>query len=113
MTDPRPRRPSLRPPQQLGPMPAGRPMETIDQQLVRASVRTAFEVVRHVEEWPAHLSHYRYVRFREFATDGGGLVEMAANRPFVVFVNAKTEKVNILHRRKDGKFGLIEVAVPS
>ncbi len=40
-------------------------------------------------------------------------LEMAANRPFVVFVNAKTEKVNILHRRKDGKFGLIEVAVPS
>src|SRR5678816_2746462 len=68
MTGTRPRRPSLRPPYQLGPMPAGRPMETVDQQLVRANVRTAFEVVRHVEEWPAHLSHYRYVRFREYAT---------------------------------------------
>ena len=40
-------------------------------------------------------------------------LEMAANRPFVVFVNAKTEKVNILHRRKDGRYGLIEVAVPA
>ncbi len=40
-------------------------------------------------------------------------LEMAANRPFVVFVNAKTEKVNILQRRKDGKFGLIEIAIPS
>lgn len=57
-------------------------METIDQQVVRADPRKMFEVVRHVDEWAAHLPHYRYVRFRELATDGGGLVEMAANRPF-------------------------------
>lgn len=82
MTEPRPRRPTLRPPYQLGPMPAGRPMETIDQRLVRSTPRKMFEVVRHVNEWPAHLPHYRFVRFRELATDGGGLVEMAANRPF-------------------------------
>jgi ribosome-associated toxin RatA of RatAB toxin-antitoxin module len=82
MTATQPKRPTLRPPYQLGPMPAGRPMETMDEQLVRASPRQVFEVVRHVEEWPAHLAHYRYVRFRESATDGGGLVEMSANRPF-------------------------------
>ena len=82
MTETRPRRPTLRPPYQLGPMPAGRPMETIDQRLVRSTPRKMFEVVRHVDEWPAHLAHYRFVRFREWATDGGGLVEMAANRPF-------------------------------
>ena len=82
MTDTRTRRPSLRPPFQLGPMPAGRPMETLDEQLVQASVRTMFEVVRHVEEWPAHLAHYRFVRVREAASDGGGLVEMSAYRPF-------------------------------
>ena len=82
MTDTKPRRPSLRPPFQLGAMPAGRPMETVDEQLVRAPVRQVFEVVRHVEEWPAHLSHYRFVRVREAASDGGGLVEMSANRPF-------------------------------
>jgi hypothetical protein len=29
-----------------------------------------------------HLSHYRYVRFRKRSSDGGGLVEMSANRPF-------------------------------
>ena len=57
-------------------------METIDEQLVRASPHQVFEVVRHVEEWPAHLSHYRYVRVREPASDGGGLVEMSAYRPF-------------------------------
>ena len=66
-------------------MPAGRPVETIDEQLVRSDVRTMFEVARHVTEWPAHLRHYRYVRFREYASDGGGLVEMSANRPFGLF----------------------------
>ena len=69
MTASRPARPTLRRPYQLGPMPAGRPMETIDEQLVRASPRQMFEVVRHVEEWPAHLSHYRWVRVREPASD--------------------------------------------
>ena len=82
MTDPRPRRGAPRPPYQLGPMPAGRPMEIVDEQLVHSTVRGMFEVARHVEEWPAHLAHYRYVRFRERASDGGGLVEMSANRPF-------------------------------
>ncbi len=41
-----------------------------------------FEIARQVEHWPAYLPHYRFVRFRHRATDGGGLVEMAANRPF-------------------------------
>src|SRR5439155_109728 len=34
------------------------------------------------ERWPDYLEHYRSVRFRERTRDGGGLVEMAANRPF-------------------------------
>jgi ribosome-associated toxin RatA of RatAB toxin-antitoxin module len=63
-------------------MPLGRPMTTLDERVVAASPRTVFEVVRRVEEWPAHLPHYRWVRFRERASDGGGLVEMAAYRPF-------------------------------
>lgn len=71
-----------RPPFEPGPMPMGRPMETVDERLVRAPVPVTFDVVRAVEEWPAHLRHYRFVRFRERAADGGGIVEMAANRPF-------------------------------
>jgi ribosome-associated toxin RatA of RatAB toxin-antitoxin module len=60
-------------------------METTDERVVRAPPREVFEVVRRVEEWPAHLSHYRFVRMRERASDGGGIVEMSANRPFGVF----------------------------
>lgn len=67
---------------QLGPMPSGRAMETLDECVVRAPVATMFDVVRDVENWPALLSHYRYVRFRRRNPDGGGIVEMSANRPF-------------------------------
>jgi ribosome-associated toxin RatA of RatAB toxin-antitoxin module len=68
----------------LGPMPAGRAMETLDERVVRAPVATVFSIVKDVENWPAHLAHYRYVRFRRRTSDGGGIVEMSANRPFGV-----------------------------
>ena len=73
---------SSRAPYLLGPMPVGRAMTTVDEQIVRAPVRTIFDIVRAVEHWPGYLAHYRFVRFRERASDGGGLVEMSANRPF-------------------------------
>ena len=73
---------SLRSAFDLGPLPVGRAMETVDQQLVRANVYLMFDLARNVEQWPALLDHYRFVRFRERARDGGGLVEMSANRPF-------------------------------
>ncbi len=57
-------------------------MTTIDERLVRAPVRSVFDLARDVERWPAYLTHYRFVRFRERASDGGGVVEMSANRPF-------------------------------
>lgn len=76
--------PATRDPFELGPMPCGRAMRTVDEGFVRAPVAHAFRVVREVERWPAHLPHYRFVRFRERARDGGGIVEMAANRPFGV-----------------------------
>ncbi len=66
----------------LGPMPVGRAMQTIDEQLVRAPVPTIFDIVRQVEQWPALLRHYRWVRFQKRTSDGGGLVAMSANRPF-------------------------------
>jgi len=66
----------------LGQMPLGRTMVTVDERLVRAPLPTIFELAKRVESWPEHLSHYRYVRFREQRSDGGGLVEMSAYRPF-------------------------------
>lgn len=55
---------------------------TRDERVVRAPVETIFKIVRAVEHWPAYLPHYRYVRFVERARDGGGIVQMSANRPF-------------------------------
>jgi hypothetical protein len=69
-------------PHNLGPMPTDRRMTTVDEQLVRAPLAVIFALAADVERWPSHLSHYRYVRFHERRSDGGGLVEMSANRPF-------------------------------
>jgi len=66
----------------LGAMPLGAPMQTVDEQLVRAPLEVMFELASGVERWPDHLAHYRYVKFRERKADGGGIVEMAAYRPF-------------------------------
>lgn len=69
-------------PTSLGPMPLGRAMETVDELLVRAPVQVMFDVVRHVDQWPAHLAHYRYVKYERRDPDDGGVVVMSANRPF-------------------------------
>jgi len=37
-------------------------------------------------------------------------LQMNTSQQFVVFLNAKTEKVNVLYRRKQGNFGVIEPA---
>jgi hypothetical protein len=65
----------------LGPMPSGTLMRTMDEQHVRCPVATIFNIAANVEGWPRHLAHYRYVRFSERA-GRGGIVEMSANRPF-------------------------------
>ena len=72
-------------PFELGPMPLGQPMEVVDDLFVHAPPPMIFELASQVEHWPTYLPHYRYVRFRTRAADGGGLVEMSANRPFRLF----------------------------
>jgi putative sigma-54 modulation protein len=37
-------------------------------------------------------------------------LEMAQHRQFMVFLNARSSRMNVLYRRKDGDFGLIEPA---
>ena len=72
-------------PLELGPMPLNRAMEQVDSQHVHAPASEMFALAAEVEKWPAHLSHYRYVKFRDRRSDGGGIVEMSAYRPFVLW----------------------------
>jgi ribosome-associated toxin RatA of RatAB toxin-antitoxin module len=67
---------------ELGPMPSALPMQVLDELTVRAPVQRIFALARDVERWPEHLTHYRFVRFNARGDDGGGVVEMSANRPF-------------------------------
>lgn len=56
-------------------------MRTVDTLWVAASPERLFRRAADVEGWPGILPHYRWVRLRERRPDGG-LVEMAAWRPF-------------------------------
>ena len=66
----------------LGPMPVTREMSIVDERVVRAPLTRVFALSADVENWPALLPHYRFVRFLERRRDGGGVVDMSANRPF-------------------------------
>ena len=72
---------SVRSSNSLGLMPSDARMRTVDERVVRTPLEVIYEIAADVERWPEHLSHYRYVRFRERQV-GGGVVEMSANRPF-------------------------------
>ena len=57
-------------------------MRTVDRIRMRAPVDRVFRAAEAVERWPELLPHYRWVRMLERDPAGGGLVEMAAWRPF-------------------------------
>jgi ribosome-associated toxin RatA of RatAB toxin-antitoxin module len=58
-------------------------MRTVDRIRMRAPAERVFAAAADVERWPEILPHYRWVRMLE-RVDGGGVVEMAAWRPFGV-----------------------------
>ncbi len=58
-------------------------MRTVDRARIQAPVARVLAAASDVERWPERLSHYRWVRVLERRPDGG-LVEMAAWRPFGV-----------------------------
>jgi putative sigma-54 modulation protein len=70
----------------------------------------AFEL--HDESEPTHLHTERYSVKTLFVDEAVMQLDLAANRSFVVFQNAKTDRLNILQRRRDGSMGLIELNVP-
>ena len=61
----------------------------------------------HEEAEPQVIQTERYPVKPMFVDEAVLQLEMS-NRQFVVFLNAKTEKINVLHRRKDGSFGVME-----
>jgi ribosome-associated toxin RatA of RatAB toxin-antitoxin module len=50
---------------------------------MKAPSETVFSAAANVERWPELLAHYRWVTMRE-RSESGGVVEMAAWRPFGV-----------------------------
>lgn len=61
----------------------------------------------HEESEPQVIQTERYPVKPMFVDEAVLQMEMS-NRQFVVFLNAKTERINVLHRRKDGSYGLME-----
>lgn len=56
-------------------------MRTVDRITIAAPLERVFAAAAGVERWPEFLPHYRWVRMLE-RRPGGGVVEMAAWRPF-------------------------------
>jgi ribosome-associated toxin RatA of RatAB toxin-antitoxin module len=56
-------------------------MRTVDTEWIAATPDRVFQHASQVERWPEILPHYRWVRMVDRRGDGG-IVEMAANRPF-------------------------------
>lgn len=57
-------------------------MRTVDEIEIDAPVEACFQAGADVENWPAVLPHYRWVRFQRKEAFGTGRVEMAARRGF-------------------------------
>jgi putative sigma-54 modulation protein len=75
----------------------------IEEQVLEISA--AFHETEEAE--PEVIKTERYPVKPMFVDEAVLQIEMS-NRQFVVFLNAKTEKINILYRRKDDGFGLME-----
>ena len=61
-----------------------------------------------VEDLIPLIIHQENYRIRPLFTDEAIMEMEVSERPFIVFNNAKTQKLSILFRRKDGDYGVIE-----
>lgn len=83
-----------------------RPREEIwhfEEQVFAAETLEALEEEN--EPQPIQIEKYP---MKQMFTDEAILQLEMSSRQFIVFVNARTEKLNIVFRRKNGAFGLIE-----
>lgn len=78
-----------------------------DVKHIEAQVLSIEGFDEHSESEPKVIETERYA-IKPMFTDEAVLQLEMSSRQFVVFLNAKSEKVNILYRRKDGGFGLME-----
>ena len=83
--------------------PHGKDIKHLEETVLH--VGDAFE--QHEDSEPQVIKTERYPVKPMFVDEAVLQLEMSA-RQFVVFLNAKTEQVSILYRRKDGSYGLIE-----
>ena len=77
-------------------------------QHVEEQVYSSAGLKDHEEAEPTLVHIERYPVKPMFVDEAMLQLEMSTNRQFVVFLNAKTERVNVIYRRKHGDFGLIE-----
>jgi len=82
-------------------------VQHIEEQVL--SIDENFE--SHAESEPNIMQTERYPVKPMFVDEAVLQLEMSA-RQFVVFQNAKTDKINVLYRRKESGFGLIEPVFP-
>ena len=85
--------------------PRGQDIRHLEEQVL--GIEDTFHEIEESE--PTVLKTERYEVKPMFVDEAVLQIEMS-NRQFVVFQNARSEKVNILYRRKDGALGLIEPA---
>ena len=83
--------------------PRGQSIRHLEEQVLELS--PAFHETEEAE--PSVIKTERYPVKPMFVDEAVLQIEMS-NRQFVVFLNAKSNKVNILYRRKESGFGLIE-----
>lgn len=83
--------------------PRGKDIRHLEEKVLH--VDEAFEQLEESE--PEVVKTERYPVKPMFVDEAVLQIEMS-NRQFVVFLNARTEQVNILYRRKDNGYGLIE-----
>ena len=74
---------------------------------VEEQVLSALPMEEHEEAEPAVIQTESYPVKPMYVDEAVLQLEMSS-RQFVVFLNAKTEKVSVLYRRNSGDFGLIE-----
>ncbi len=61
------------------------------------------------EDGTTHVVHTEQFPLKPMYVDEAVLqLELVDHRQFLVFLNADSEKLNVLYRRKNGQFGLIE-----